>query len=331
MDAPPVQYVTTSDGYDIAYSVAGSGRKLLLLPYPMNHLYLRWQYDPDYIEPIAARFELIQYDGRGQGMSGRTLPVTHSALDYVKDIEAVIDALRLEKVVLWAGGFHVDTAVRVALKYPDLVGALVLQDGRVDGKTSVSSQLQDLARTDWGLFARITSQSMMPFMSGHEELIAEFVTQEDWLRRVQAFSSTDLSSLLPKVTCPTLILSVTDGAQDNEGHARRIARLIRKSRLVRIVRDDLRGRHAVLVDDFISELLPDMKDSSTSQPLSSLLSLREVQVLRLIALGKSNQQVADELALSHHTVRRHVSNIFDKTGVANRAQATAYAKDHGIA
>jgi DNA-binding NarL/FixJ family response regulator len=61
------------------------------------------------------------------------------------------------------------------------------------------------------------------------------------------------------------------------------------------------------------------------------LSAREVEVLRLVAAGRSNQQIADELVISLNTVRRHVSNIFDKTGVSNRAQATAYAKDSGIA
>jgi DNA-binding NarL/FixJ family response regulator len=61
------------------------------------------------------------------------------------------------------------------------------------------------------------------------------------------------------------------------------------------------------------------------------LSEREVEVLRLVAAGRSNQQIADELVISQNTVIRHVSNIFAKTGAANRAQATAYAKDHGIA
>jgi DNA-binding NarL/FixJ family response regulator len=61
------------------------------------------------------------------------------------------------------------------------------------------------------------------------------------------------------------------------------------------------------------------------------LSTREIEVLRLLAAGRSNQQIADELVISLNTVRRHVSNVFDKTGAANRAQATAYAKDHGIA
>jgi DNA-binding NarL/FixJ family response regulator len=60
------------------------------------------------------------------------------------------------------------------------------------------------------------------------------------------------------------------------------------------------------------------------------LSTRELEVLRLLAAGKSNQQIADELVISLNTVRRHVSNVFDKTGIANRAQAGAWAREHGI-
>jgi class 3 adenylate cyclase/DNA-binding CsgD family transcriptional regulator len=61
------------------------------------------------------------------------------------------------------------------------------------------------------------------------------------------------------------------------------------------------------------------------------LTKREVEVLRLIASGRSNREIADELAISLNTVLRHVSNIFDKTGVANRAEAAAYATRHGLA
>jgi DNA-binding NarL/FixJ family response regulator len=52
--------------------------------------------------------------------------------------------------------------------------------------------------------------------------------------------------------------------------------------------------------------------------------------LRLLAAGRSNQQIADELVISLNTVRRHVSNIFDKTGVANRAEAATYAARNGL-
>jgi pimeloyl-ACP methyl ester carboxylesterase/class 3 adenylate cyclase len=60
------------------------------------------------------------------------------------------------------------------------------------------------------------------------------------------------------------------------------------------------------------------------------LTKREVEVLRLIATGRSNQEIADELVISLNTVFRHVSNIFNKIGVANRAEAAAYATRHGL-
>jgi len=60
------------------------------------------------------------------------------------------------------------------------------------------------------------------------------------------------------------------------------------------------------------------------------LSEREVEVLRLVARGRSNQQIADELVLSVKTVARHVSNIFNKIGVDRRSAATAYAFERGL-
>ena len=55
------------------------------------------------------------------------------------------------------------------------------------------------------------------------------------------------------------------------------------------------------------------------------LTQREVEVLRLIAQGKSNSQISQELVVAEGTTRRHVANIYQKIGVANRAEATRYA------
>jgi DNA-binding CsgD family transcriptional regulator len=60
------------------------------------------------------------------------------------------------------------------------------------------------------------------------------------------------------------------------------------------------------------------------------LTGREVEVLRLIAAGQSNRAIAEALFISPNTVLRHVSNIFAKTGVANRAEAAAYATRQGL-
>ena len=60
------------------------------------------------------------------------------------------------------------------------------------------------------------------------------------------------------------------------------------------------------------------------------LTVRELQVLRLIATGRTNRAIADELGLSEKTVARHISNIFNKVGVSSRAAATAYAFENRL-
>jgi class 3 adenylate cyclase/DNA-binding CsgD family transcriptional regulator/HPt (histidine-containing phosphotransfer) domain-containing protein len=60
------------------------------------------------------------------------------------------------------------------------------------------------------------------------------------------------------------------------------------------------------------------------------LTKREVEILALVASGKTNKAIASELVLSEKTVIRHVSNIFAKLGVSSRAAATAYAYEHGL-
>jgi DNA-binding CsgD family transcriptional regulator len=65
----------------------------------------------------------------------------------------------------------------------------------------------------------------------------------------------------------------------------------------------------------------DTKSSDSTHGLSK----RELEVLRLIANGKTNKAIANELFISERTVERHVSNIFDKLNVSSRSAATAYA------
>ena len=61
------------------------------------------------------------------------------------------------------------------------------------------------------------------------------------------------------------------------------------------------------------------------------LTARELEVLRLLAAGRSNREIASELVISEHTVARHVQNIFRKLGVPSRTAATAFAYEHGLA
>ena len=60
------------------------------------------------------------------------------------------------------------------------------------------------------------------------------------------------------------------------------------------------------------------------------LTEREVEVLRLIAAGNSNREIARELVLSVRTIERHITNIYGKISAGGRADATVYALDHGL-
>jgi DNA-binding NarL/FixJ family response regulator len=66
-------------------------------------------------------------------------------------------------------------------------------------------------------------------------------------------------------------------------------------------------------------------------PAPDNLTMREVEVLRLIAAGRTNAQIAAELFVSEATVKTHINHLFAKTGARDRAQAVRYAYRHGLA
>jgi DNA-binding CsgD family transcriptional regulator len=73
-----------------------------------------------------------------------------------------------------------------------------------------------------------------------------------------------------------------------------------------------------------------MPGADTTLSLPDPLTSREVEVLRLVAFGRSSTQIAAELVLSTGTVRKHIANIYAKIGAHGKAEATAYAIRHGL-
>jgi hypothetical protein len=101
MDAPPVQYVRSSDGYSIAFTVCGEGLPFVLMPEQASHAQLAWtaKIQPAWLPGLRDRFRLICYDGRGQGMSQRGLR-DFSLSDCRRDLETVVDHLGLDRFIL---------------------------------------------------------------------------------------------------------------------------------------------------------------------------------------------------------------------------------------
>ena len=79
------------------------------------------------------------------------------------------------------------------------------------------------------------------------------------------------------------------------------------------------------------KLLQELSRPSERPPTPEPLTEREVEVLRLVARGQSNQEIADQLVISEATVRTHVSNILGKLHLASRTQAALYALREGLA
>jgi NarL family two-component system response regulator LiaR len=99
--------------------------------------------------------------------------------------------------------------------------------------------------------------------------------------------------------------------------------------LLQAIRDVHRGESALdpaIARKLIRELNQPPDLPRTEDPLTA----REAEVLRLVAQGLSNQEIADRMVVSERTVRTHVSNILDKLHLANRTQAALYAVREGL-
>ncbi|MGE5674434.1 MAG: response regulator [Mycobacterium leprae] len=70
--------------------------------------------------------------------------------------------------------------------------------------------------------------------------------------------------------------------------------------------------------------------SGATAPADPVLSERELEVLRLVADGQRNKEIADELGITERTVKAHLASIFNKLGVTSRAEATARAMSEGL-
>ena len=99
--------------------------------------------------------------------------------------------------------------------------------------------------------------------------------------------------------------------------------------LVRAIKQVYRGEPS-LHPSIAAKVLHELSHPSEGPPTPDPLTTREVEVLKQVAKGLSNQQIADYLGIAEVTVRTHVSNILSKLHLANRVQATLFALRAGL-
>lgn len=104
----------------------------------------------------------------------------------------------------------------------------------------------------------------------------------------------------------------------------------RASEIAQAIRSAVKGQ-PVLESQVATKIMNRFRQSKQEPLPHEDLTEREMEVLQLIAKGKSNQEVADELFIGIKTVKFHVTNILAKLGVEDRTQAAIYAFKHGLA
>jgi DNA-binding NarL/FixJ family response regulator len=87
---------------------------------------------------------------------------------------------------------------------------------------------------------------------------------------------------------------------------------------------------AAAIKTFVADTAAAVPAAPQSGPHASPLTPREIEVLRLIAAGKTSSEISHDLSLSVRTVGRHITNIYTKIDARTRAEATAYAIRHGL-
>ena len=341
--------------FNIAYQVLGEGPiDFVLSPGWVTHLDLAWSVPPlaRFLEKLASFSRLILFDKRGTGLSDRVHPDTLPKLEQrMEDVLAVMDAAASERAVLFGTLGGGAMCGLFAATHPERSVALILYGtfGKLEPATGLLARLadtQELAldrvEREWGTegvglafwapsllddeetkaaYLRLTRSGVSP---GSARFLMKLGYQLDW------------EAVLPRIHVPTLVLHRTGDLVVPIRQARELAEGIPGARFLELPGIDhlmWAGDQDAIVDATRSFLEEAGVGSGSEPALPGLVSAgelgltrREREVLRLVARGLTNRQIAATLFISTKTAGAHVSNILAKMGVERRAEAAAVAE-----
>jgi class 3 adenylate cyclase/alpha-beta hydrolase superfamily lysophospholipase len=212
-----IRFCTTSDGVRIAYATLGQGSPPLLLIPDWFSPFKNIAHEPrvaSFFQELAARHQLILFDRRGTGMSDREVSdFTRGAL--VKDLEAVIDHLKLRRVALYASDLAGPIAVEYAFRHPNTVSHLILSGcyarGLDLGRQEAAQALIRLMRSGWDVAAEMWPALAMPGADQESArryftALRESCSGDSAADQLEAALAEDVTDLLPEIKIPALVL-----------------------------------------------------------------------------------------------------------------------------
>jgi pimeloyl-ACP methyl ester carboxylesterase/DNA-binding CsgD family transcriptional regulator len=342
-----VRFCTAPDGVRIAYAVHGAGPPLLISTCWLSHLQFDWESPVwrHFVRELGAFATVIRFDERGHGLSDWDV-TDHSLQARIGDLEAVADAAGYDRFALMAMAQGGPVAISYAAAHPQRVSRLVFYGsyscaawGMSEDERNLEDAFDAMIKVGWArpdsTFRRVFTSLMIPGASEDQmrwlddlQRVATSATTAQLSRkqRMQA----DADQLLGRLSLPTLVLHSVGDRMNSFEHGRHLAASIPGARLVALESENhilLEDERAwpVFIDEMRQFIAGDAGGLQAGRPVGEVLSSRELEVLRLVAGGFDNEEIASRLHLSVRTVERHLQNVYAKLGVQGRSARVAAA------
>jgi pimeloyl-ACP methyl ester carboxylesterase len=257
-----IHFCQTGDGVQLAYARMGQGYPLVKTGHWMTHLEFDFQ-NPihrNLYQELSREHVFVRYDARGNGLSDRGVPdVTFER--FVDDLEAVVDAAGIERFALLGISQGCAVSIAYAVRHPERVSHLALYGGyavgwkkraRTEAEKAAGDAMLTLMRLGWGqenpAFRQMFTSQFIPDASKEQadwfnELQRISSSPDDAARNFLANGEVEISSLLPQVKVPTLVMHCRNDARVPFEAGRRLAAGIPGARFV-----PLEGRNHIMLE-----------------------------------------------------------------------------------
>lgn len=245
-----ILFAKSADGTSLAWTSTGAGKKILATPNWLRHLEYDWTMNTiaGWLPLLSERYCLVRFDGRNNGLSERG--VEDISLErIIEDIRAVLDAAEIEKAPLFGVSFGAAAAAAFAAAHPERVSGLILMGGfaqghakrKKAGQTTLGQAMADMSLEGWNddypSGRDLMAQSFAPSASPHDQrTYAEFMRlamdHQDHLKVWPLVSTIDILELLPKISCPALVLHANKDRMNGIEQGRMLASGIKRARLI---------------------------------------------------------------------------------------------------
>jgi len=343
-----IRFCSAADGVRLAFATVGNGTPLVKAANWLGHLEFEWDSPVwrHWIAALARDHCFLRHDARGCGLSDRAADdLSFEAL--VRDFETVVDAAGFGRFPILGISAGAPLAIAYAARHPERVTHLVLHGAFLRGpahrqpsteQREMDESMVRLVELGWGqenpAFRQLFTSQFIPEGTPEQhrwfnELERVATSPQTAAALLRMLYRLDVTALAARISCPTLVLHATGDARVPFDEGRLVASLIPGARFVPIASNN----HLLLEQEpawpqWLEEVrafLPAARADAFTD-----LTVRERELLDLIAQGLANPQIAHRLSLSAKTVKNHVTSIFAKLGIASRARAIVLARDAGL-